>query len=171
MSTPSAMKWPWAKPVTPRVEKVLTTLAQAQARTFGSAEILPEHFLLAMLAEGTGLGCRMLTSLKVDAGLDVEPEALRALLEGALPQGGGPAVEGDLPLSKRGERFLELVAEAAKNMLDAASIGTEHILMGAATEQGSVVDRYFTATGAHDMLMFALVCTPGENAGAGPPTE
>jgi ATP-dependent Clp protease ATP-binding subunit ClpC len=170
MSTSSTVKWPWPKPVTPRAEKVLTTLAQEQARKFGSAELLPEHFLLAMLAEGTGLGCRILTSLKVHAGLNVEREELQSLLEGALP-GTGPAVTGEIPVSKRGERLFELTAEAARNMLDAACIGTEHILMGAAVEPGSVLDRYFTRTGAHDMIMFALVCSDGENPGVAGPSE
>ncbi|MFW5715882.1 MAG: Clp protease N-terminal domain-containing protein, partial [Spirochaetota bacterium] len=48
------------KGLTQRAQKVLTILAQDEAKRFHSDQLLPEHIMLALLKEGGGLGYKAL---------------------------------------------------------------------------------------------------------------
>ena len=66
---------------------------------------------------------------------------MQAEIEKSLPKGKGGLILGDVPPSKRGQKILEDSAEEARNM-GHEYIGTEHLLLAAVKEQGSIVARY-----------------------------
>ncbi|MCF7927617.1 MAG: ATP-dependent Clp protease ATP-binding subunit [Spirochaetales bacterium] len=125
------------KGLTQRAQRILTILAQEEAKRFHSDQLLPEHIILAVLKDGEGLGFKVLKQLKID------PVELQLELEKNIPKKQGGFILGDIPPSKRGKRLLEDSAEEAKN-LSHEYIGTEHLLLAASTEKGSTVERFFT---------------------------
>ncbi len=123
------------KGLTQRAQKVLTILAQEEAKRFHSDQLLPEHIVLAILKDGEGVAIKALQMLKVNiAEMQIE-------IEKEIPRGKGGLILGDVPPSKRGQKVLEDSTEEAKNM-GHEYIGTEHFLLAAAREQGSVTARY-----------------------------
>jgi ATP-dependent Clp protease ATP-binding subunit ClpC len=123
------------KGLTQRAQKVLTILAQEEAKRFHSDQLLPEHIILALLKDGEGVAVKALQRAKVNtAEMQVE-------IEKSLPKGKGGLILGDVPPSKRGQKILEDSAEEARNM-GHEYIGTEHLLLAAVKEQGSIVSRY-----------------------------
>ena len=47
------------KGLTQRAQRILTILAQDEAKRFHSDQLLPEHIMLALLKEGSGLGFKV----------------------------------------------------------------------------------------------------------------
>ena len=54
------------KNFSPRAKKILTVLAQDEARKLGSKQLLPEHVILAMLKNKEGLGCAVFPKLLLE---------------------------------------------------------------------------------------------------------
>ncbi len=123
------------KGLTQRAQKVLTILAQEEAKRFHSDQLLPEHIILALLKDGEGVAVKALQRIKV-AIAEMQTE-----IERSLPKGKGGLILGDVPPSKRGQKILEDSAEEARAM-GHEYIGTEHLLLAALKEQGSIVARY-----------------------------
>ncbi len=123
------------KGLTQRAQKVLTILAQEEAKRFHSDQLLPEHIILALLKDGEGVAVKALQRVKVNT------SDMQAEIEKSLPKGKGGLILGDVPPSKRGQKILEDSAEEARNM-GHEYIGTEHLLLAAVKEQGSIVSRY-----------------------------
>ncbi|NOY10032.1 MAG: ATP-dependent Clp protease ATP-binding subunit [Spirochaetes bacterium] len=124
------------KGLTQRAQKILTVLAQEEAKKYHSGQLMPEHIILALLKDGEGVAIKALQMLKVNIAemqLEIEKE---------MPRGKGGLILGDVPPSKRGQHILEDSAEEARNM-GHEYIGTEHLLLAAARETGSVISRYF----------------------------
>jgi ATP-dependent Clp protease ATP-binding subunit ClpC len=149
------------KGLTQRAQKVLTILAQEEAKRFHSDQLLPEHIILALLKDGEGVAVKALQRLKVSI-----PE-MQVEIEKSLPKGKGGLILGDVPPSKRGQKILEDSAEEARNM-GHEYIGTEHLLLASIKEQGSIVSRYLSkysinASGLRDAIM--------QISGAGDPRQ
>ncbi len=123
------------KGLTQRAQKVLTILAQEEAKRFHADQLLPEHIILALLRDGEGVAVKALQRVKINLG------ELASEIEHSLPKGKGGLILGDVPPSKRGQKILEDSAEEARAM-GHEYIGTEHLLLAAAREQGSVVARH-----------------------------
>ena len=123
------------KGLTQRAQKVLTILAQEEAKRFHSDQLLPEHIILALLKDGEGVAVKALQRVKVNTA------EMQGEIEKSLPKGKGGLILGDVPPSKRGQKILEDSAEEARGM-GHEYIGTEHLLLAAAKEQGSIVTRY-----------------------------
>jgi ATP-dependent Clp protease ATP-binding subunit ClpC len=123
------------KGLTQRAQKVLTILAQEEAKRFHSDQLLPEHIILALLKDGEGVAVKALQRARVNTA------EMQAEIEKSLPKGKGGLILGDVPPSKRGQKILEDSAEEARNM-GHEYIGTEHLLLAAVKEQGSIVARY-----------------------------
>ena len=148
------------KGLTHRAQRVLTTLAQEEAKRSRSDQLQPEHVLLAILREGEGLGFKALRSLKID------PLELRDELERSLERKRAGFVLGDLPLSRRSRSLLETAAEEA-NMSSSEYIGTEHFVVAAAREQGAAFERFLSRYGVYyEQLRAAvrLLREPGQGA-------
>ncbi len=128
------------KGLTRRAQKVITSLAQEEAKRGRSEELEPEHIILAVLKDGEGVGYKALKGLKVDA------FELRESLELSLGRTRSSLVLGDLPLSRRARSLLENAAEEA-NLSGSDYIGTEHFVVAAAREEASPFARYLSRIG------------------------
>ena len=138
------------KGLTHRAQRVLTVLAQDEAKRTRSEQLLPEHVLLAILKEGEGVGFKAMRSLKIDT-LELRDE-----LEHSIEHRRSGFALGDLPLSRRTRSLLEGAAEEA-NMSGSDYIGTEHFVVAAAREQGAVLERYLGHIGVYYEQLRAAV--------------
>lgn len=128
------------KGLTKRAQRVLTILAQEEARRFHSPELAPEHVLLALLSESDNSAYKLVSSLKINI-----KELVLELERSASGRKGGFLL-GDAPLSRRLKSMLETAAEEARQ-LDSEYIGTEHLIMAAARESGSVFEQSLSRNG------------------------
>ncbi|MFQ3620666.1 MAG: ATP-dependent Clp protease ATP-binding subunit, partial [Spirochaetales bacterium] len=126
------------KGLTQRAQRILTILAQDEAKRFHSDQLLPEHIILAILREGSGLGFKVLQKANID------PQKLQMEIENSLPRRKGGFILGDVPPSPRGKKILEDSAEEARN-LGHEYIGTEHLLLACSREEGSALARFLYA--------------------------
>ena len=123
------------KGLTQRAHKVLTILAQEEAKRFHSEQSLPEHVILALLKDGEGVAVKALQRVKINVA------EMQMEIERTVPKGTGGLILGDVPASKRARKMLEKSAEEASSM-GHELIGTEHFLLAAARERDGVVTRY-----------------------------
>ena len=123
------------KGLTQRAQKILTVLAQEEAKRFHSDQLLPEHIIIALLKDGEGVAVKALQKAKVDLG------EMQLEIERSLPMGKGGLILGDVPPSKRGKKILEDSAAEARNM-GHEYIGTEHLLLASSQEPDSAAARY-----------------------------
>ncbi|QFZ75047.1 ATP-dependent Clp protease ATP-binding subunit [Streptomyces fagopyri] len=105
---------------TPRARHVVMA-AHAEAKTSGSAEGLPEHLVLGLLAEPEGLAALAITAQGVTL------EALREAATAALPPAAAEVPEL-VPYGPAAKKALELTFREALR-LGHNYIGTEHILL------------------------------------------
>ena len=145
------------KGLTQRAQKVLTILAQEEAKRFHSEQLLPEHVILSLLKDGQGVAVKALQKAKVDIG------EMQLEIENSLPMGKGGLILGDVPPSRRGKKILEESAEEARSM-GHEYIGTEHLLLAAVREEGSIVARYLARHGiAFNLLRETIIRINGVN--------
>ena len=123
------------KGLTQRAHKVLTILAQEEAKRFHSEQSLPEHVILALLKDGEGVAVKALQRVKINVA------EMQLEIERSVPKGTGGLILGDVPASKRARKMLETSADEASGM-GHELIGTEHFLLAAAREREGVVLRY-----------------------------
>ena len=128
------------KGLTQRAQKVLTILAQDEAKRFHSDQLLPEHIMLALLKEGGGIGYKALEKVGID------PAKMQLEIEKEIPRKRGGFILGDVPPSSRGKKVLEDSAEEARN-LGHEYIGTEHLLLACSREGESPTVRFLTESG------------------------
>ena len=128
------------KGLTQRAQRILTIFAQEEAKRFHSDQLLPEHIILALLKDGEGMGYKTLRKVGID------PIELQLEIERNLPRKQSGFILGDVPQSKRGKKVLEDSAEEARNM-GHEYIGTEHLLLAAAKESGSIVAQFLSKYG------------------------
>ncbi len=121
--------------LTPRAQRVLMIGAQEVAKRFHSDQLYPEHILIAVLKDGEGLACAVLSQLRIDI------QDLRFDLERSFDSHKTAIGFGDIPPAKRTRQLLETAAEEAR-ALGNEYIGTEHILFAAAIEPDSRLKRY-----------------------------
>ncbi len=118
------------KGLTKRAQRILTILAQEEAKRFHASELSPEHVLLAILHSSEGAGYKLVETLKIDI-----HELILELERNAISRKGG-FILGDAPLSRRLKSMLEAAAEEAR-LMECEYIGTEHLVVAAARETGS----------------------------------
>jgi len=115
---------------TPRLRQALIFAAQEAVR-FRHSTAGPEHILLGLLREGTGLATETL------ANLGVESSALRAAVESRLKPG-EHAVRGEVEYNADASRALELAAVEAES-LNCIYIGQEHVLLALLRQENGAV--------------------------------
>ncbi|MEI6388498.1 MAG: ATP-dependent Clp protease ATP-binding subunit [Spirochaetota bacterium] len=118
------------KGLTPRAQKILTHGCQEEARRHHAEQILPEHVILAILADPDSGAVAILRSLRIDI------TALARAIEHEIERRMGNSIPGDIPLSRRSRSLLESAAEEASHS-NSEYIGTEHLFLAASQEQGS----------------------------------
>jgi ATP-dependent Clp protease ATP-binding subunit ClpC len=107
---------------TDRARRVII-LARKEADRFNHNYIGTEHLLLGLIRLGQGVAVNVLRG----QGLDFE--TIRIEVEKAVGTGPETKVIGDIPLTARAKKVIELAVEEAKN-LNHTYIGTEHLLLG-----------------------------------------
>ncbi len=126
------------KRISPRTQKIMI-LAQEEGRKCGSTELLPEHVILALLKCADGLGYIMLQDLRINV------LTFQLMLEQSIMPRETVSELSELPLSRRLRTVFDIAA-VESNTLRNEYIGTEHILIAAAREEGSATYRFFSRT-------------------------
>ena len=140
------------KGLTNRVQRLLSTNAQEEARRFNSDQLLPEHIIVAMLKDGGGTACKALMFLRIDI------SEFRNILENSIPRIPGLIIRGEVPPSKRTKNMLDIATEEARSM-GSAYLGTEHILFAAMREQDSSVQVYLNQRAVDTDMMRVIIQT------------
>ena len=126
------------KNFSPRAKEIVSVLAQDEARKLGSKQLLPEHVILAMIKNKEGLAYQVFDKLLL------EPDNLLDFIEKFFAdERGNPTLES-LPVSRRYQQLID-IADIEANALHNDYIGTEHLLLAAIREEGSITNRFFLA--------------------------
>ena len=128
------------KNLSPRAKKILMVMAQDEARKIGSTQLLPEHVLLAILKSKEGLGYTAISELGLDA--DKLQQALETYFRDEISS---PTLDS-IPKSRR-YQFMIDIADIESSALHNNYIGTEHLLLAAVRDEGSVAAKFFTGEG------------------------
>ena len=126
------------KNFSPRAKEIIGVLAQDEARKLGSRQLLPEHVILALLKKQDGLGYMVFERLLLD------PSDLQKIIEKYFEKETRIPTLEKLPLSHRYQQLLDIAA-IESNALENDYIGTEHLLLAAIREEGSITSRFFAA--------------------------
>jgi ATP-dependent Clp protease ATP-binding subunit ClpC len=152
---------------TDRARRVII-LARKEADRFNHNYIGTEHLLLGLIRLGQGVAVNVLRG----QGLDFE--TIRMEVEKAVGTGPEAKVIGDIPLTARAKKVIELAVEEARN-LNHTYIGTEHLLLGLLQEGEGVAAKILRALNVdvektrQDVLrelQSAMGTPPGEEEGA-----
>ena len=126
------------KNFSPRAKEIVSVLAQDEARQLGSKQLLPEHVILAMIKNREGLAYQVFEKLLL------EPEALLDFIEKFFSDEPKTPTLDSLPVSRRYQQLID-IADIEANALHNDYIGTEHLLLAAIREEGSITNRFFKA--------------------------
>ncbi|MBP7095186.1 MAG: ATP-dependent Clp protease ATP-binding subunit [Spirochaetia bacterium] len=138
------------KGLTQRAQRVLSVIAQEEAKRSHADQLLPEHVLAAIIRDAEGFGAKAIRALKID------PAELRAELERGAGGRRSGFVLGDVPLSRRLKSLLETAAEEA-HLAGSEYIGTEHLVVAAARDAGSTFERFLEERGVfYEQLRAAI---------------
>ncbi|MDR1566120.1 MAG: ATP-dependent Clp protease ATP-binding subunit [Treponema sp.] len=149
------------KGLTQRVQRILSIDAQEEARRFNADQLLPEHVIIALLKDGAGTACKVLTHARI------ELHEFLAALESSLPRTQAVLMHGDVSPSKRTKVLLDLASEEAR-ILGTDYIGTEHILFAALREKDSPVQLFINQRGVEIEYLRVVVQTTFMNRGSFP---
>ena len=116
------------------------TLADEEARRFNHNYIGTEHLLLGLIREKEGVAAKVLTNL------GIELEKARQAVEFIIGRG-KQAPDGDIGLTPRARKVIELAVEEASN-LGHHYIGTEHLLLGLVKEGEGIATGVLESLGA-----------------------
>ena len=109
---------------TDRARKVMQ-LANQEAQHWGHDYVAPEHLLLGLLKEGSGIASNVLKILSIDTA------KIRDMVESSAgkPQPSANCRVGRLPLTPRAKSVVEFAVDEASK-LQHSYVGTEHVLLG-----------------------------------------
>ena len=128
------------KNFSPRAKRILFAYAQDEARKIGSEQLFPEHVILSLLRRKEGIGYLVFTRLGLNP-LDLQSR-IQKFFESDVKE---PTINA-VPKSVRFEQMMDN-ADSESTFLHNEYLGTEHLLLAAAREQGSIVEKYFTENG------------------------
>jgi len=116
---------------TDRARKVMS-IARQEAQRLNSEVIGTEHILLGIAQEGQSIAAKVLHSMQIDF------KRVRQEIEKLVTPNTSPTVTlGQIPLSPRAKRVIELAGEIAQQ-LGQEAIATEHLLLGLLKEAEGV---------------------------------
>ena len=105
--------------------------AEAAARRYNHSYIGTEHILCSILAIPNCGACRRFRALGLD------PDELRLQLEQMIGHGESVRMRGEIPITARTRKILELAKLEAKR-LKSSAVGTEHLILAILNEGESV---------------------------------
>ena len=114
--------------------------AEAAARRYNHSYIGTEHLLCSILAIPNCGACRRFRALGVD------PDELRIQLEQMIGHSENVRMRGDIPVTARTRKILELAKLEARR-LQASAVGTEHIILAILAEGESVAAQILSGHG------------------------
>jgi ATP-dependent Clp protease ATP-binding subunit ClpB len=150
---------------TTKTQQAISSAAQA-ASVAGNPDVTPVHLLGALLAQGDGLTAPLLSAVGAD------PTLVRKELDQlatALPSATGATVSAP-QLNGQGLRAVTHAQKLATEMGD-EYVSTEHLLVGLATEGGSVADLLRRHGATPDALREAFVKVRGSARVTSPDPE
>ena len=134
--------------------------ARYEAGLAGSPAVEPEHLLLALIREGSGLSARIFERARIS------PDDVRRAIESRTTRREGATSSGeDLPLSASTNQVLEYAAQESGRLLH-SYVGTEHLLLGVFREEQSLAASVLANRGLHidrvrdDIVMMRSVPAP-----------
>jgi ATP-dependent Clp protease ATP-binding subunit ClpC len=145
---------------TQRVERILSMFAQEEARRLNAEQLLPEHVIIALLKDGAGTACRVLTFARIDI------EEFRLALENSLPPVPSVLVKGEITPSKRIKTLLDLASDEAR-IMGTEYIGTEHLLFAAIREKDSATHFFLCERNVELEFLRVVVQTTFNRKGIG----
>jgi uncharacterized protein (TIGR03435 family) len=142
---------------TERARRVLF-FARDEAGRAGSPAVEPEHLLLALIREATGLSARIFERARVSP-----DEVRRAIERRTTRQEEATSSGADLPLSASTNQVLEFAAQESDRLLH-QYVGTEHLLLGVFREERSLAASILAERGlqinqVRDEIVM-LLCAP-----------
>ncbi|MDR2343041.1 MAG: ATP-dependent Clp protease ATP-binding subunit [Spirochaetaceae bacterium] len=132
------------KGLTLRAQRILAVDAQQEARRCFSAQLEPEHILIAILRDSESVAVKALLFLQIDTVQLRKAMESMVLFEDKNPVKYGVFENTTAPFSKRTKLLLQNAEEESRN-LNSGSIGTEHILIAALYETDSCIHDFFAA--------------------------
>lgn len=139
------------KGLSPRAQRIIVALAQDEGRKSGSAYLLPEHVLLALLKNADSVGYSLLLVMNVNV-LNFQ----LALEQSLIPAKNSADGIYELPPSRRLSALIDSARVEAQNIGD-DYIGTEHLVIAAIREECSITNRYFIRSGISVELIRTLL--------------
>lgn len=125
---------------TERVRKVLAG-ARNEANALRHEYVGTEHVLLALMAEGEGLGSTVIENLGGN-GHGLRERLMEVVRAGPIEYSPRP----DLPYTSRAKKVLELAMSEARQ-LDHSYVGTEHLLLGLLAERKGIAAQVLNDSG------------------------
>lgn len=124
---------------TDRFRKTMA-LAIHEAERLNSISVEPEHILLGIVREGSGVGATLLKQCGIDAG------RVRRELDAVLGTGPEPPAPFKRAQSPRSESVIEFAADESRR-LNHNYVGTEHLLLGLLREHEGAAARVLAQLG------------------------
>ncbi|MEW5692122.1 MAG: ATP-dependent Clp protease ATP-binding subunit [Candidatus Hydrogenedentota bacterium] len=134
---------------TERVERVLK-YAREEAYNLNHSSVDTEHLLLGLIKEGEGIAAQLLNNL------GIELESVRIEIEKLVTPGKDTLQIGDIDLSPRAKRVLQLALQEAQ-ALGHTYIGTEHLLLGLLQESEGLASRVLLNLGLEPEVVRELL--------------
>jgi len=116
----------------------LSGLANQEAQRFNHEYIAPEHVLISLVREGSGVAATVLREAGVGS------RELRVEVEKWTPPQPQMITMGKLPQTPAMKKVLQDSVEEARNMGD-AFVGTQHLLLAIVSAKDTVTDQVLTA--------------------------
>lgn len=120
--------------------RLVMQFANQEAQRFGHEYIGPEHILLGLVKEGSGIASHVLREFGVDL------QKIRVEVEKQLTFHPDVVSMGKLPQTPRAKKVIEYAIDESRG-LNHNYVGTEHILLGVLREQDGIAARVLVSLG------------------------
>src|SRR5438093_2764284 len=154
---------------TDRARKVIA-LAHQEAQRFNHDHVGPEHVLLGLVKEGSGVAANVLKNL------DIDLRKLRLEVEKLVGPGASTSLPGKMSLTDQAKRALAFAADESRAQR-VSYIGTEHLLLGLIREPDGPAPAALKAAGVdpakvrEEVLMLLTGVTPDATPAASAEAE
>ena len=152
-------------PFTDRARKVIQ-LANQEAQRYHHEYIAPEHLLVAIVKEGSGIAALVLRTMSVDL------ESIQLEVEKLLSSGPEIITMGKLPQTVECKKVIQNAMEEADD-LGHKHVGTEHFLLALTTVEGNTAGEVLNRLGldAERVRELILELVDSADDSAGTPAE